>query len=99
MKGNLTMIKEIKKHFKCWTICSSKNFEQLIFELEGIDGDYNIDLIGDGGNKEKLKNLADDLNIKINFLGKLKNDQLQALYKNYQFYITTHFLKAIQKLF
>ena len=66
-----------------------KNFEQLIFELEGIDGDYNIDLIGDGGNKEKLKNLADNLNIKINFLGKLKNDQLQELYKNYQFYITT----------
>ena len=54
-EGELNNDKRNKKSILSVDDLFIKKLRAINFELEGIDGDYNIDLIGDGGTKRKIK--------------------------------------------
>lgn len=69
---------------------SQKNYQYLIKEFK--DSDVQLDIVGEGRLKNELTNLASNLNIKVSFLGKLPNEDLQELFKKYTYYISaSHF--------
>tara|TARA_B100001057_G_C22864117_1_gene955796 strand:+ start:2595 stop:3710 length:1116 start_codon:yes stop_codon:yes gene_type:complete len=61
---------------------NQKNFESLIKDLSKTK--IEIDIVGDGSKKEDLANLAKELDINVNFLGKLSYKDLEKLYRKYR---------------
>ena len=61
-----------------------KNFEELIQIFK--DTKFTLDIYGEGSMKQKLKVLAKEHNVKINFYGNLSNVNLIEVYKNYKYY-------------
>ena len=62
-----------------------KNISSLIKSIQGSE--IEIDIIGDGSEKESLVQLSEMLNVKVNFLGKLNFKELNNIYKNYRIFI------------
>ena len=59
---------------------AQKNYPLLIKSFE--NSDIEIDIVGSGSEKQKLKNLANSLNVNLNFLGK----NLHILLKKVSFF-------------
>ena len=64
-----------------------KNYEELINLFE--DSEFEINIVGSGTKKHSLIKLAQQKNVKVNFLGRLENEDLQKVYDNYLFFVTT----------
>ena len=64
-----------------------ENYNGLIKDFKNTE--YEIDIIGDGSDKEFLKELAKKYNSKVKFLGSIDNDKVLNSYKNYKYYISS----------
>lgn len=78
-----------KKILSVGRLVTQKNFELLIKEFKNTKDSFEIDIVGTGNQKNYLQNLADEFNVHINFLGAFDNRDLNALYGQYTFYIST----------
>ena len=63
-----------------------KNFYELIYSF--IDSSFEIDIYGEGSEKEKLQILVKENNVNVNFKGMIEYSNLQKIYKNYAFYVS-----------
>ena len=61
---------------------SQKNFKSIINILSNTE--IKLDLVGEGSEKEALKNIANSFSTNVNFLGKLDYKDLNQLYLNYK---------------
>ena len=64
-----------------------KNFSDLIRSF--TDSTYEIDIYGEGSEKEKLQYLAEESNVRVNFKGLVSYYELQNIYKDYAFYVSS----------
>ena len=64
-----------------------KNFEFIISAF--ANSDFEIDLIGDGSLEKDLQDKAKKNNTKVNFLGKLSNENVLKILSNCKFYISS----------
>ncbi len=62
-----------------------KNIDGLIKLMEGSR--IEIDIVGEGSEKNSLMKLSEKLNVKINFKGKLNFHDLNNIYKDYRIFI------------
>ncbi len=72
-----------------------KNYHYLISSFSGSD--YVIDLVGEGSLKNELKNYASIQNTKVNFLGKISNEEIINLLSQYKYYISTSIFEGNPK--
>lgn len=66
-----------------------KNYDFLINEFSNTNDRITIDIVGEGSLKNELIRLSDQKNVKVNFLGKVENEELMKLFHKYKFYIST----------
>ncbi|GIR19973.1 hypothetical protein CM15mP35_02340 [bacterium] len=64
-----------------------KNIEKIIRDFKNTA--FEIDVIGEGSDKEFLEKLAEKNNVKVNFLGTIDNDKVLSFYKNYKYYLSS----------
>lgn len=64
---------------------SQKNFKSIINVLSNTE--IELDIVGEGSEKEELKNIANSFFTNVNFLGKLDYKELNQLYLNYKIFI------------
>ena len=64
---------------------SQKNFHSLINALAGSE--VELDIVGVGSEKNSLKKLALQSNVKLNLIGNLEHQELTKLYLNYRVFI------------
>lgn len=62
-----------------------KNFSYLIKSF--AQSDYELDIVGEGSQKEELIQLSKKLLTNVNFLGTIDNKDLLNLYKEYKYFI------------
>lgn len=74
-----------------------KNFSFLISEFKNSKNNLEIDVVGNGPDKEKLLAQAKKHNVSINFLGNLNNNELLKLYQDYKFFISTSLFEGNPK--
>lgn len=65
-----------------------KNYLFLINSLGSLKN-WQVDIVGSGSQKKSLEKIADRVGIKVNFFGNLEYKELEKLYQNYKFYIST----------
>ena len=63
-----------------------KNFYELIYSF--VDSSFEIDIYGEGSEKDNLQILAKEKNVNVNFKGIIEYSSLQKIYKNYPFYVS-----------
>lgn len=66
---------------------SQKNYELLINIFANTH--YQVDIIGEGSERDYLEKLARLKNVHVNFLGNKKNEEIIELLKKYKFYFST----------
>lgn len=66
---------------------NQKNFKYLIKSFRNTD--FEIDIIGNGSQRNILESFAKDLNVKVNFLDRLDNNEILDRLKEYRYYIST----------
>lgn len=64
-----------------------KNYELIIRALEKTD--YVLDIYGEGSLKQNLQQLAENLEVKINFYGIISNNDLFKKLNKYKYYISS----------
>tara|TARA_Y100000389_G_scaffold205130_1_gene263723 strand:- start:13287 stop:14417 length:1131 start_codon:yes stop_codon:yes gene_type:complete len=62
-----------------------KNFPALFKVIENLN--LELDIIGDGTQKEELSKLKDKLGLSVNFISPMTNSELLSSYKKYKFFI------------
>tara|TARA_B100001250_G_scaffold99127_2_gene83290 strand:- start:11408 stop:12526 length:1119 start_codon:yes stop_codon:yes gene_type:complete len=62
-----------------------KNFSYLIKSFS--QSDYQLDIVGEGSERDELIKLSKKLLTKVNFLGTIDNKDLLNLYKKYKYFI------------
>jgi len=72
-----------------------KNLTNLIRALK--DTNITLDIVGNGALKNKLQNLAQELNVKINFLGSIPNNQLPDILNKYKIFILPSLYEGMPK--
>jgi len=65
-----------------------KNYFYLLNEMKHISKNFELDIVGEGPLVQKLKNYSKDNNLRVNFLGKISNEELLDLYQSYAFFVT-----------
>ena len=78
-------------------LVNQKNFSFLISEFKNSKISLEIDIVGNGPDKEKLLAQAKKHNVNLNFLGNLNNNELLKLYQNYKFFISTSLFEGNPK--
>jgi len=90
---------DIKKKKK--SICfvgrleKQKNLDELLNALDGLS--FSLTIIGDGSLRSKLEKKADDLRLKINFLGVKSNDDLPYLLNQHEVFILPSLYEGMPK--
>ena len=51
--------------------------------------DFEVDIVGEGNDLDELIKESKKLDIKVNFLGKISNENLINLYSNYKYFISS----------
>ncbi len=74
-----------------------KNFSYLISEFANSKNNLEIDIVGNGPDKNNLVNQAKKHNVTINLLGNLSNKELLKLYQQYKFFISTSLFEGNPK--
>ena len=67
-------------------LVEQKNYIFLINSLSKYEKSLSIDIVGEGPEKNKIKNLSKDKNVEVNFLGKINHDNLSEIYQKYKLY-------------
>ncbi len=67
-------------------LVEQKNYIFLINSLSKYEKSISIDIVGEGPEKNKIKNLSKDKNVEVNFLGKINHDNLSEIYQKYKLY-------------
>ncbi len=83
----LNYTKNSKKIVSVGRIEKQKNYELIIRALEKTD--YELDIYGEGSLKHSLSQLAENLNVKVNFFGIVSNEELYIKLKGYRYYISS----------
>ncbi len=78
-------------------LVTQKNFSYLISEFKNTESYLEIDIVGDGPDKEKLIEQAKKQNVKLNLLGSFQNEELLKLYKEYKYFISTSLFEGNPK--
>ena len=65
-----------------------KNYFYLLNEMKHISKNFVLDIVGEGPLIQQLKNYSKDNNLRVNFLGKISNEELLDLYQSYAFFVT-----------
>ena len=78
-------------------LVTQKNFQYLITEFSNTKEVTVIDIIGEGIQKKELQILAEQKRVEVNFLGKLNHSELQKLFQNYKYYISTSLFEGNPK--
>ena len=75
-----------------------KNFKGLIKNLS--NSKIHLDIVGDGSQKDELKDLASSCNTNLNLIGRLTHEELNKLYSKYRVFILPSFssLRAVVEL-
>ena len=87
--------KKNKKKQICFGIVSrlskEKKIDTLISILPELQGKPMLKIVGDGPEKEKLKQLVEDLNLKkrVKFLGSYNPNKIKNVFKNFSYFINT----------
>ena len=76
---------------------NQKNYTYLIEEFKNTKDWLQIDIVGSGSERTKLRDLAKKQNVHVNFLGNFKNEELFKIYKNYKFYVSTSLFEGNPK--
>mgnify|MGYP001219646800 CR=1 FL=1 len=66
---------------------SQKNFEYLINNF--ADSEFVIDIVGTGTEKNNLIELSKQNKVEVNIIERMENSDLNNLYKNYRYFVTT----------
>ena len=74
-----------------------KNFRYLISEFANSKNNLQIDIVGNGPEKNDLLTQAKKHNVTINFLGNLNNRKLLKLYQQYKFFVSTSLFEGNPK--
>ena len=74
-----------------------KNFSYLISEFKNSKNYLEIDIVGNGPEKDELSAQAKKQNVKLNLLGNYENDELLKLYQKYKFFISTSLFEGNPK--
>ena len=74
---------------------NQKNFKSLIESFQSST--FEIDIIGDGSQKNLLQSIASEYNVKVNFLSNIQNDEIIALLKKYKYFISTSLFEGNPK--
>ncbi len=69
-------------------LVEQKNFSLLIKEMKKLNT-LTLDIVGAGPLEKELRDLSVNEDVSVNFLGTLNHENLQILYNNYTFYIST----------
>ena len=69
----------------------------MISEFKNTESYLEIDIVGDGPDREKLIEEAKKQKVKLNLLGSLQNEDLLKLYKEYKFFISTSLFEGNPK--
>ena len=64
---------------------SQKNFKSIIKALSNTE--IELDLVGEGSEKEALKKISNSFSTNVNFLGRLDYKELDQLYLNYKIFV------------
>ena len=64
-----------------------KNFQHLVEQIG--NSNLELDIYGEGSEKENLTELAKKNNSKVNFLGKVSNDHLIKKLSNYKYFVSS----------
>ena len=72
-----------------------KNFQELLLAFE--NSNYKIDLYGEGTLKQQLSELSEKRNINVSFKGKIQFKDLQKVYSNYCFFVSTSIFEGNPK--
>ena len=64
-----------------------KNLFYTLNELSKFD--FEVDIVGEGNDLDELIKESKKLDIKVNFLGKISNENLVNLYSNYKYFISS----------
>mgnify|MGYP006101804003 CR=1 FL=1 len=94
-KSSFVSLKDDKKILCVGRLEHQKNFEFVITEFANTD--YVIDIVGEGREKAKLKNLAEINNVNLNFLGRIENEKLNKLYFNYKYFVNASIFEGNPK--
>lgn len=78
-------------------LVTQKNFQYLITEFSNTKEVTVIDIVGEGDQKKELHILAEQKRVEVNFLGKLNHSELQKLFQNYKYYISTSLFEGNPK--
>lgn len=76
---------------------SQKNFDFLITELSRTNQNLVLDIVGSGNLESSLKNISENVGLKVNFLGNMSHEKIMKIYTNYKFFITTSFYEGNPK--
>jgi len=89
---SITKSSSIKKHenriISVGRLVEQKNYEFMISEFKNTYDEIQLDIIGDGANKEELLRQSKKMNVNVNFLGKIQNERLLNVLKEYKFFIS-----------
>ena len=67
-------------------LVEQKNYIFLINSLSKYKKSISIDIVGEGPEKNKIKNLSKEKNVEVNYLGKINHDNLSDIYQKYKLY-------------
>ena len=73
-----------------------KNFKGLIKNLS--NSKIHLDIVGDGSQKDELKDLASSCNTNLNLIGRLTHEELNKLYSKYRVFILPSFFEGNPKV-
>jgi len=65
-----------------------KNYFYLLNEMKHISENFELDIVGDGPLNQNLQDYSKENNLRVNFLGKISNEELLDLYQSYAFFVT-----------
>lgn len=95
VRPNWVTIPEVNKKFQVFNkvlsvgrLVKQKNFSLLIKEMKKINS-ITLDIVGAGPLEKELRDLSTKEGVLVNFLGTLDYENLQNLYNDYTFYIST----------
>jgi len=85
--------KEISSRYKnkiltVGRMTNQKNYFYLLNEMKNISKNFELDIVGEGPLNQNLQDYSKENNLRVNFLGKISNEELLDLYQRYTFFVT-----------
>ena len=97
LNSKLVDIEKRKKHeiLSVGRLEDQKNYTRLVDLFH--DSQYEIKVVGSGSKREDLIKFANEKNVKIDFLGRVDNEELQKIYEKHAFFVTTSLFEGNPK--